>query len=330
MWWARLESPQNGRQDAATPFRKVATVINQSESVCMCYHIPWKSWLFRFLLISLASVGSACSPRRAAESLISGNHFVRTADIAYGADPRQRLDVYRPRAVREHHPVVVFLYGGRWQSGSKTDYRVLAGALTRHRFVAVIPDYRLYPQVRFPAWVDDGAQAVRWVRDNIGQFGGDPERIVLVGHSAGAHTVALLALDKRYLARVGAASAVRGFVSLAGPVDTTWTDPDVQLLMGPQENWPETYPSRHIDGTEPPILFLHGAGDETVLPHNSTVLAALIQERGGCARAVVYPNVGHVEIVIALAIPWLRIAPVVEDVAAFVRDPESSTCPSGD
>lgn len=304
--------------------------MNRSDSDCMCYNMPWKSRLFWFLLVFLASVSSACSPRRAAESLLSGNHFVRTADLAYGADPRQRLDIYRPRTIREPQPVVVFLYGGRWQSGSKTDYRVLAGALTRRRFVAVIPDYRLYPGVRFPAWVDDGAQAVRWVRDNIHQFGGDPERIVLVGHSAGAHTVALLALDERYLARVDAANAVRGFVSLAGPVDTTWTDPDVQLLMGPREKWPVTYPINHIDGTEPPILLLHGAGDETVLPHNSTVLATLVQERGGCARAVVYPDVGHVEIVVALAIPWLRIAPVMDDVAVFVRDPESSTCPGGD
>ena len=118
---------------------------------------------------------------------------------------------------------------------------------------------------------------------------------------------------------------MKGYVSLGGPVETTWTAPDVQALMGPREQWPRTYPVTHLEGREPPILLLHGAGDETVSPGNSTRLAARIRERGGCARSVVYPGVGHVEIVVALAAPRLGIAPVLDDIAAFIRDPRS-TC----
>jgi acetyl esterase/lipase len=270
---------------------------------------------------------AGCSPRRAAESLLLGSHFVRTRAVAYGPEARHRLDVYRPTETRAAAPVVVFLYGGRWSTGTREDYRLLGDALTRRGWVAVVPDYRLAPSASFPAWVEDGARAVRWARDNAARIGGDTARIFVVGHSAGGHSAALLALDEHFLRDAGVpAGAVKGYVSLAGPVETTWTAPDVQALMGPREQWPRTYPATHADGREPPILLLHGAGDETVSPGNSTRLAARIRERGGCARSVVYPGVGHVEIVVALAAPRLGIAPVLDDIAAFVANPRRSTC----
>lgn len=284
----------------------------------------WSGWrrLRRALTVAVGLAAGACSPRRIAETLFVGDHFVRTADVPYGADPRQRLDVYRPRMLRQPAPVVVFLYGGRWQEGSRDLYRLLGDAMTRQGWIVVVPDYRLHPAVTFPAWVEDGAQAVRWAHDRAAQLGGDPSGIFVVGHSAGAHTAALLALDERYLRDAGVPrGTVRGVVSLAGPVDTRWTDPDVQALMGPREGWPATYPATHVDGTEAPLLLLHGGGDETVSPRNSVTLAERIRAHGGCAAAKVYPGVGHVEIVVALSAPWLRRAPVLRDVAAFVRDP---------
>ncbi|MBW3630189.1 MAG: alpha/beta hydrolase [Gemmatimonadetes bacterium] len=285
--------------------------------------------LFYVLLIWAAASAPACSSRRAAESLLLGDHFERSADLAYGPGPRQRLDVYRPEDADRPRPVVLFLYGGRWQSGSRAEYRLIGNALTRRGIVTVIPDYRLYPDTIFPAWVEDAARAVAWTRENVGRFGGDPAQIFVVGHSAGAHTAALLALDEEYLQRVGAAGAVLGFVSIAGPVDTAWTDEDVQALMGPRAGWPATYPASHVDGTEPPLLLLHGMGDETVSPNNSVALEARIRERGGCARAVLYPKVGHVEIAVALALPWLRIAPILEEVVAFTREPRARGCEGG-
>ena len=280
-------------------------------------------------LASLLPLLAACSPRRVAEALLVGGHFVRTADVPYGDGARQRLDVYRPRATPWPSPVVVALYGGRWKRGSKDEYRVLASALTRRGLVVVVPDVRLYPDALFPAWVDDGARAVRWARDNVHRFGGDTARIFVVGHSSAGHTAALLALDERYLGAAGVPpGAVRGFVSLAGPVDTLWTAPDVQALMGPREGWPATYPVNHVDGTEPPLLLLHGAADETVTAANSARLAARIRERGGCARAIVYPGVGHIGIVVAMAAPALGIARVLDDLANFVRRPAATACPA--
>lgn len=278
----------------------------------------------RGLAVALGLMAGACSPRRVAETLFVGDHFVRAGDVRYGENARQRLDVYRPRALRQPAPVVVFLYGGRWQEGSRDLYRLLGDAMTRQGWVVVVPDYRLFPEVTFPGWVEDGARAVRWAHDHAARLGGDPERIFVVGHSAGAHTATLLALDEHYLREAGVPrGAVRGVVSLAGPVDTRWTDPDVQALMGPPESWPATYPATHIDGTEPPLLLLHGGGDDTVSPRNSVTLAERIRARGGCAASRMYPGVGHVEIVVALSAPWLRRAPVLRDVTAFVQDPRA-------
>ncbi len=274
-------------------------------------------------VFALGALTSACSSRRAAETLLLGDHFVLTKGISYGGNAQNRLDVYRPRDDRKRTPVVVFLYGGRWQSGSKEEYRLVGNALTRRGIVVIVPDYRMYPGALFPAWVEDAAQAVRWSVDNAHRFNGDTARIFVVGHSAGAHTAALLALDEKYLRSAGvAAHVLRGVVSMAGPVDTNWTDPDVQALMGPRDGWPMTYPASHIDGTEQPLLFLHGAGDETVAQINSSRLAARIRERGGCARSVSYAGVGHVELVVALALPWLRRAPVMDDIESFIRDPK--------
>ncbi len=285
-------------------------------------------WRRALLPCVLALAVGGCSPRRLAEGLLLGSHFVHTPDLEYGPEARQRLDVYRPRTVRKGAPVVVFLYGGRWQSGSKDEYRLLGDALTRRGMVAVIAEYRLHPQVRFPAWVQDAALAVRWARDNAALHGGDPGNLVVVGHSAGAHTAALLALDERWLREAGVpAGTVRAFAALAGPVDTPWTDADVQALMGPAAGWPATYPATHVDGTEPPLLLLHGADDRTVSPGSSLRLAARIQERGGCARAVLYRGLGHVQIIVAAAVPRTSSAPVLDDLTAFVRDPRGTACP---
>lgn len=273
---------------------------------------------------------AACSPRHAAEQIALGGPVVRRADLAYDGGPRQRLDVYRDTSARAPSPVVVFLYGGRWKAGSKRDYVVLAASLARRGMVVVVPDYRLHPPALFPAWVEDAASAVRWARDNAARYGGDSTRLFVVGHSAGAHTAAMLALDPHYLRDVGVpAAAVRGVVSLAGPVDTTWTDPDVQRLMGPRDGWSRSYPVTFVDGPHPPLLLLHGRSDDVVGTGNSMRLAARIRARGGCSGVRLYRRTGHIGIAVALAVPALRLAPVRRDVEAFVHDPDGFACPPG-
>lgn len=284
-----------------------------------------------FALALATMFASGCSPRRAAErALTLGNSFEASKEIAYGDIPRQRLDVYRPRSA-SGAPVVVFIHGGRWRQGSRTDYYLLANTLTRRGIVVVVPDIRLFPEARFPGWVEDAAAAVKWTRDNIGRFGGDSGQIFVVGHSAGAHIITLLALDEHYLAdappRPDSAGIVTGFVSIAGPVDTVWNDPDVQEVMGSREGWPASYPRTFVKGTAAPILFLQGDADKTVLLGNSVRLAAAIRSQGGCARAKIYRNIGHIAIIVALLEPSLGFAPVADDIVSFIGDPRRNTCP---
>ena len=278
-------------------------------------------WIRRRALLPLLALLGACSAVDVLNSAIPDSGFHRTAGIAYGPDPRQRLDVYRPVPVREDAPVVVFFYGGRWQSGARGDYRFIGEALTAMGAVAVIPDYRLYPEVIFPAWMEDGAEAVNWARRNAARFGGDPNQILLVGHSAGAHTAVLLVLDERYLEAAGVPrSAILGAVGIAGPYDfLPFEDADLRALFGPPSGWPETQPIRFVDGDEPPLMLLQAGADRTVDPHNAPNLEARVRAAGGEVERIVYSRLGHLTIIGALAAPLRRLAPVWHDIARFLR-----------
>jgi acetyl esterase/lipase len=214
--------------------------------------------------------------------------------------------------------MIVFLYGGSWQEGTREGYGFVARALATRGFVVAVPDYRLVPEVRFPAFVEDGAAAVRWVRANAARLGGDPDRIVLVGHSAGAYNASMLALDPRWLGQDRA--AVRGFVGLAGPYDFLPLDgPITQAAFGGTPDLPQTQPINFASAGDPPALLLHGTADTTVYPRNSTRLAERLRAAGVAAQVKQYPEVGHVGILTAIARPFRGRAPVVEDVTAFAR-----------
>jgi acetyl esterase/lipase len=168
----------------------------------------------------LLMVLTGCSPVRLLNALTPDDTFHRTAGIAYGADPRQKLDVYMPRQPLEGAPVVVFFYGGSWNSGDRGDYAFVGEALASRGIVAVLADYRLYPQVRYPLFLEDSAQAVAWTRAHIRAFSGNPQRLYLMGHSSGAYNAAMLALDPSLLGAVGMSSKdLSGWIGLAGPYD---------------------------------------------------------------------------------------------------------------
>ena len=271
----------------------------------------------------IRSLAAACSPLR----LMNRPVPVLPSEIrgaAYGPGARHRLDAYPTAAAGSGRrvPVVVFFYGGSWQSGSRGDYRFAADALRARGLLAVVPDYRLYPEVRFPAFVEDAARAVAWVREHAAELGGDPDRIFLMGHSAGAHLAALLALDPRRLAGAGVPrSAVRGAVGLAGPYDfLPFRGDTFRDLFGPEAGWPETQPIRFAAAAAPPMLLLTGGRDATVRPGNSVRLAARLREHGADAQVKIYPRLGHGTILAALSRPLRFLAPVVRDVEAFVRE----------
>jgi acetyl esterase/lipase len=238
-------------------------------------------------------------------------------DVAYGEGERLKLDVYAPRsAAGRPRPVILFFYGGSWNSGRRQGYAFAARALAARGFVVVVPDYRLVPEARYPDFLKDCAAALRWARRHSRHYGGDGERIVLTGHSAGAYNAAMLALDPGLLGPDRA--AVRGFVGLAGPYDFLPLDDDSTIAaFGAWPRAAETQPISYAAAGAPPVLLLHGDGDSRVKPRNSLKLAGLLRAAGSDVRLKLYPGLGHVGILAALARPFRRRAPVLDDVASF-------------
>ena len=272
-------------------------------------------------LAPLSVLAAACSPLGALNGLnglTPGDGGVRRLvdGAAFGRDPRQRLDVWAPKASAGPLPVVVFFYGGSWNSGIRDGYGFVARALAARGFVVVVPDYRLVPQVRWPAFVEDGAAAMAWTLANIAAHGGDPARVAVMGHSAGAHIALLLALDRRW----GVADGIRAAVGLAGPYDflpfTAGGAADAALGNAPDLN--DTQPIHFARAGAPPLLLLHGETDTTVLPRNSRRLANAVTDLGGQAEARVYPDLGHIGILLALSKPFRGRAPVLTDASNFL------------
>lgn len=272
-----------------------------------------------FPLVLLAG----CSGAQFINAITPRGGYTVDRDLAFG-DQGLKLDVYRPDRAAQA-PVVVFFYGGSWKTRSSLDksaYRFAAQALTEQGYVVVVPDYRLYPAVKYPLFLQDCAQAVAWVQGHAADYGGDPARMVLMGHSAGAYNAAMLALDGEYLKGVGLdRSVVRGVVGLAGPYDfLPIVDPELQDLFGPREQWPLTQPIHYVDGPAPPMLLLTGDDDTVVLAKNTNNLYQRLLERGSMAEKFVYPSMGHIKIVALLSTRLPGHAELMGHVAGFVRD----------
>lgn len=268
----------------------------------------------------LAVICTACSPLVVLNATIPDDGYERATNRGYGMHPRQRLDVYIPEARPVDRPVVMFFYGGSWKRGERAHYRFVGQALASRGFVVVIPDYRTYPEGRFPDFMEDAAEAFHWVLTHIREYGGDPTRVYLLGHSAGAHIATLLTLDRGYLARVGLDThEIRGTVGLAGPYAF---DPlahrSLRPVFGHLEDPDVARPITFAHGDVPAILLLHGSADRTVRPENSARLAQRLREAGSPTRYVAYDDLGHVGIILALAEGYRARAPVLDDIVAFL------------
>lgn len=268
----------------------------------------------------LAPLLGACEPLPALNAALVWSDRRIEQGAAYGPHERQRLDVYAPEdAVAA--PVIVFLHGGSWTSGERAHYRFVGEAIASRGLIAVIPDYRLHPEARFPDFVEDAALAVRWAYDHADRLGGDPSRLVVMGHSAGAHTAALLALDGGHLAPVGLTpQALAAMIGLAGPyafdpLEYRATRPIFEHLDDPERARPITF----ADGDGPPMLLLHGEADGTVLLANTLRLADARRAAGGRVEVRTYRRIGHVPLVLALLPAFRWLAPVLDDVETFVH-----------
>ncbi|MBG6076826.1 alpha/beta hydrolase [Polaromonas sp. CG_9.11] len=279
--------------------------------------MPRRAWF-----AMLPALLTACSGADLLNATVSTDSYRRTEGLAYGADPRQLLDVYQPAAGVSRPPLVVFFYGGSWSSGERGDYRFVGEALASRGIVAVVADYRLSPAFRYPAFVQDSASAVRWAVDHAAEFGADEQRIFVMGHSAGAYNAAMVALDARWLAAVGLAPArLAGWIGLAGPYDfLPIGDPQTRVAF----DWPQTsadsQPIIHASPASPPALLLAPAEDSVVNPQRSTLaMAARLRASGVRVESELFDGVSHVTLLASMAQVLRSRAPVLARVAGFVQ-----------
>ena len=252
------------------------------------------------------------------------------SDVAYGKLERQRFDVYVPgKSLAEADkaagsPLVIFIYGGSWDMGSRQDYRFAGEALAAQGFTVMVVDYRLYPEVRYPDFLQDCALAVGYGLEHAHELGADPRRVVLYGHSAGAYNVAMLALDPRWLRAAGhSPDELAGWVGLAGPYNfLPIVDEGVKLVFDWPATSPDTQPINHVDDLARPLPAFIGAAvhDQLVYPEkNSIPLTGKMKARGTAVTFRTYEHVNHATLVGSLSWPLTSLSPVLEDTAAFIR-----------
>ena len=282
-----------------------------------------RHWLAAIGLLPLLQ---ACSPLNLINAIVPDSSHTRIDGVAYGAHEHQRMDVYLPKPARLGAPMVVFFYGGSWTSGERADYKFVGEALAARGVVTVVADYRLSPEVRYPTFLEDSAQAVKLALDRAEEWGVSAERVYLMGHSAGGYNAAMLALDDRWLRGAGAErSQIAGWIGLAGPYDFLPIGiPDVQVAF----NWPDTpansqplFYAKKPDANSPPrVLLLAGKKDTVVNPQRNTLgLAEALTARGQKVEVSLLDGVSHVTLIGAMAVPVRGLAPVLDTVVKFLE-----------
>jgi acetyl esterase/lipase len=241
-------------------------------------------------------------------------------DIAYGNNPRQRLDIYRPDHAAASAPVILFIYGGRWEEGSKDDYLFAGQAFASKGFTVAIADYRVYPEVHFPGFVEDGARALAWTHRHIAEYGGNPDNLFVAGHSAGAYIALMLTANTSYIKKAGGKAAwIRGAIGLAGPYNfLPFTDDDIREIFSTGKD-ADTQPITFVHQGMPPVFLATGDADVTVKPHNTYDLAEKLRVMHDVVEVHTYPDIAHIDLVLSLAHGFRSKAPVLADVTAFVE-----------
>ena len=240
------------------------------------------------------------------------------ASLVFAPANQLSLDVYRPQGdARQPAPVVVFFYGGSWRAVAE-QYRFVGQRLARNGVLAIVADYRTYPRTTFPGFMHDAAQVVAWTKRNSARHGGDPRRVFIAGHSAGAQIAALLGTDTRYLEKAGVRGGdIAGVIGLSGPYDFVVSG-QYEKVFGPPAQYPSAQAINFVDGDEPPFLLIHGDADRVVEARDSVQLDQELKAHGGQSRLLLLPGAGHFTPVAALYEP-VRAPPVLPAILSFVR-----------
>lgn len=280
------------------------------------------------LTILLALLSSACSPLAPVNFLVPADTYTLKADQSYGEHGRQKLDVYLPLEGVAEAPVVVFFYGGTWRGGERADYAFVGEALASRGIITVIPDYRIYPDVTYPAFLEDSAAATAWVRARQETWQPERQPLFVMGHSSGAYNASMLALDPRWLDEQDLdPQQLAGWIGLSGPYEfLPIINPDVKPIF-PYPNTPEeTQPYFHAGPESPPALLMAATPDKLVDPDRNTgQLTEKLREAGVSVETHYYESLNHLTIIVVMAQPLQWWEPVAAEVHDFIMRHSSAT-----
>jgi acetyl esterase/lipase len=275
--------------------------------------------LFAIASFGMFATGCTSVALLIANSASLAGRYDRSTNHSYGPESRQKLDVYSPKEAKDR-PVVVFFYGGSWTEGSRGLYRFVGAALAERGIVTVLPDYRLYPEVKFPSFLDDGALAVAWVQKHAQEFGGDPQRIVLMGHSAGAHEAASLAYDQRLLQKAGAHPEwIVGLVGLSGPYALAPDTKVLNTIFASPYTEADWQPVRFVTPRAPPTLLVHGTADAVVSIKQAERLRDVLQANKVPVETHFYTGKSHADTVAGFSLPARGRTPVLDQSVSFIE-----------
>ena len=277
----------------------------------------------RYAIALIACLSSACSPIKVLNSLVPANGYELVSAVRYGANARQKLDIYLPKSANQSttlKKVIIFYYGGNWDSGERADYKFAAEALVSHGYIVVIPDYRVYPEVLFPGFMADPVSAAKWVKANIKKYNGDANKVFLAGHSAGAHIAVMMAINPEYLAVASLKpNDFVGVIGMAGPYDfLPLTSERLKVIFGAEAQRWKSQPINFVDGKNPPLFLAIGTKDNTVWPRNSINLTKKIKENNGLVEMHEFAGYGHIDMVAKLAKPLRGNGDLLKSVITFI------------
>ena len=263
---------------------------------------------------------SACSAEKILNSVVPTDDFKLYSDLAYGTDARQKMDIYAPLKPAAKPCTVMFIYGGRWEGGEKHFYKFVGEAIASKGCTAAVIDYRVYPQVKYPGFVEDSAKAFVWLHAHAKEYGGDPDRLFIAGHSAGAYNAVMLAMHPSFLKNAGGDTRwIRGVIGLSGPYDfLPFDDDDIRAIFSTAKDT-DTQPITYARAGLPPMLLLHGENDREVYPKNTRNLAAKLTAAGSPVEVRIYPDAQHEAMVLSLLHGFRGKIPALDDMTDFIR-----------
>ena len=282
----------------------------------------------RLLIAALALGGmaafAACSPIAALNAVVSVSDLTVTRDLRYGPDARNLLDVYRPASsgttmAGERAPMLLFIHGGSWTGGSKDDYKFIGESFARAGYVVAVMSYRLAPQNVYPAYIQDAAQALAWLRSHAGDYGGNPDDLFVMGHSAGAFNAVEVVDNARWLSEAGVPiTAVHGVIGVAGPYSYDYRGMGTANAFPAGSDPATVMPAEHVRADAPPHLLLVAGNDTVVYPQNGERMKAALDTKKIPLTFKVLPNLDHYTIAGALARPLTFLGSARQDVLDFM------------